>query len=530
MRMVKLHQDSKGAYSARKRLPDDVREVYGRRYGARHEAKFFAPAGMKPQAAKQLFNEWLAETEGQIAAIRAERTGEGIALTARQARALAGEWYEWFIARHPVTDREKWEDVRDQVHEALQEAAGDDRWHHNDPDDLWRDDEELREEVRPVLADVGETAQFLAMKGRALNGEARALFLDHLYEDLAAALRTLIRQARGDYSDDGYAKRFPKFVGADTGETPQQLFDKWVSERKPAASTVDTWRYVFAAMTEHFKDRSASSITSDEAQTWVKSLVTESRSAGAVTNNWIPASKTIFNWAVEHKHILRNPFANVKLTVAENVKLRDTLSFYEHEWRTILSASQKITNTGTPDGAARRWVTWLCAYTGARPGEITQLRGEDVIKRDGIDAIRITPAAGTVKSKKTRVVPLHEHLIDQGFLKFVAERGAAPLFYNPDKKRNGGEPTSRKKPRAVQTRQRLAAWVRGLGIDDPELSPLHAWRHTFKRIADREKEISERMSDYITGHAPKSVGARYGAPMLEDMAKAMKKFPRYAVE
>ena len=41
--------------------------------------------------------------------------------------------------------------------------------------------------------------------------------------------------------------------------------------------------------------------------------------------------------------------------------------------------------------------------------------------------------------------------------------------------------------------------------------------------------MSERMSDYITGHAHKSAGAGYGAPTLDDMAEAMKKFPRYAV-
>jgi integrase len=531
--MVKLRRDSRGNYIARKRLPGDVREAYAALYGPRLEAKFYKPAGTKPNIATQLYNEWLAETERRIAAIRAKRNGEGIALTPRQARALAGEWYEWFIARHPANDRKVWESVRDkvrdQVQEALQEAAGDDEWDRIGPDELWWDDKELREAVRPVLADVGETAQFLAMKGQALSGEARGRFLDHLYDDLSAVLKRLTRIAGGDYSDDGYSTRFPKFESADTGETPQQLFEQWASERKPAQGTVDTWRYVFQAMTEHFKDRSASSITPDEAQTWVKSLVTESRSAGAVANNWIPASKTIFNWAVEHKLVQRNPFANVKLTVPKTTKLRDTQAFYDQEWRTILSGSLKITNTSTPDGAARRWVPWLCAYTGARPGEITQLRCEDVIKRDGIDAIRITPAAGTVKGKKSRAVPLHEHLIEQGFLKFVTERGAGPLFYNPNEKRDDREPTNQRKPRAVQTRQRLAAWVRSLGIDDPELSPLHAWRHTFKRVADRE-DISQRMSDYITGHAAKSVGAGYGAPLLEDMAKAMKKFPRYAVE
>ena len=43
--------------------------------------------------------------------------------------------------------------------------------------------------MRPVLADFGETSQFLAMKGMALNNEAHDRFLDDLYDDLAAALR-----------------------------------------------------------------------------------------------------------------------------------------------------------------------------------------------------------------------------------------------------------------------------------------------------------------------------------------------------
>jgi len=71
--------------------------------------------------------------------------------------------------------------------------------------------------------------------------------------------------------------------------------------------------------------------------------------------------------------------------------------------------------------------------------------------------------------------------------------------------------------------------VRKLGIADRELKPNHAWRHTFKQIADRAG-ISERMSDYITGHAHRTIGAKYGAPTVEHMAAALEKFPRYEIE
>ena len=51
--------------------------------------------------------------------------------------------------------------------------------------------------------------------------------------------------------------------------------------------------------------------------------------------------------------------------------------------------------------------------------EITQLRAEDVHEENGIWCIRITPEAGSVKNHKARTVPIHSHLIDQGFLKVV---------------------------------------------------------------------------------------------------------------
>jgi hypothetical protein len=301
LRMVKLRQDSTGKYIARKRLPDDVREEYGRRHKAHHEAKFTAPASDGPHVAKQKFREWDAEVTARIEAIRAERKGEGISLTRQQARALAGEWYHWFIARHPTTDLEQWDAVRERAHEALREAVGDAEWERSDPDKLWERDPKLRREVYPVLADVGETAQFLAMKRLTLNAEGRESFLYWLYDDLAAVLRKLKRLGKGDYGDDGYAKRFPKFEATDAGDTPQQLFDKWVSERKPAYGTIESWSYVLAALQEKFEGRNAGSITPDEARDWIRGLITNQRSAHTVKKTYLNACKTVFGWALEHK-------------------------------------------------------------------------------------------------------------------------------------------------------------------------------------------------------------------------------------
>ena len=307
---------------------------------------------------------------------------------------------------------------------------------------------------------------------------------------------------------------------------PKALFEQWIAETKPAVSTVNRWRAVFLNLQDKFGKRD---ISEDEARDWAKGLVSAERSPGTVSDVWLSSARTIYKWAVEQKLANGNPFASVKIAVPEQNILRDK-SFTDDEAETILRAASKIEPNDNAFKAAQRWVPWLCAYSGARAGEITQLRGQDVETRGGVTTMRITPEAGTVKTREFRLVPLHEHLLAQDFLSFVKSRGKGPLFYNPapdgnSKEVDAGNP---QRPRAVKTRERLAEWVRELGVTDKGIRPNHAWRHTFKQIAERSG-ISERISDTITGHAPTTAGRGYGRPTVEDMAEALKRFPRYKV-
>ena len=68
-----------------------------------------------------------------------------------------------------------------------------------------------------------------------------------------------------------------------------------------------------------------------------------------------------------------------------------------------------------------------------------------------------------------------------------------------------------------------------MGVDDPDVSPNHGWRHLFKRIADR-CGIPEKMHDYITGHKHATEGRGYGLPDVAEKAAALKKFPRYTLD
>jgi integrase len=530
---TKLNPTRGGGFTARKRIPEDAQGDYERLYGVRWEARLSIDPGTPVLLARSRHREWLSEIESRIANIRAEKRGQGRLLTPKGARALAGEWYRWFTERHQQSAKSPayWEDLRERVGDALRDELI--FVENHEVDEVWERSPEAREVVRPMLADWGETSQFLATKRVVLAEPSRNLFLDHLYGDFAAALQLLIQRARGDYTPDTYPLKFSKFDNTgDTGYGPWKLFESYVAERKPAKSTINRWRAVFHDLEAKFTGPDAQLLNPEAAQSWADGLVTHERSPVTVRDIWVSAASTVYAWAKLKRRVSDNPFSEVHVTVPPKISNRENPAFTPDEVRTILRAALCITNTATPFAAAKRWVPWLCAYSGARVGEITQMRGRDIEARGDLHAMRITPDAGTVKTRKAHSVPLHDHLIEQGFLEYVAKRGKGPLFYDPadmsDTNAAADDPMKPKRPRAVKARERLADWVRSLGVDDPEVQLNHAWRDTFKQIAERHG-ISERIHDAITAHKPKTIGRGYGPATVEDMAAALKKFPRYEV-
>jgi integrase len=534
---TKLTPTADGGFTARKRIPADVREDYGRLYGKgspQWEAWFNSgptPVGI----ARAKHREWLSDVEARIANIRAERNGEGRTLSPMQARALAGEWYLWWTTRHLAkpTDLKHWQDFYEQLCDCAYDGAvavtgGLDAPPGWNASTVWEQNYDAREDARAMAADWAETSQFLHAKHITLDPSARELFLDYVCRDLFAALNLLIRRTEGDYSEDTHPKEFPRLERtSDPSLSPWSLFERWVAEVKPAIATVDRWRGVFLKLRADFPSHSAATLTTEEIREWLRGLINEERSPVTVRDVWKVAGRTVFGWAAEQHLIARNPFADVRIKVPRKNTTRETPTFTAEEIKIILNAATAISHPRTPSEAAKRWAPWLCAYTGARAGEITQLRGVDVVTQGGIAAIRITPDAGTQKMRKPRTVPLHEHLIEQGFLAFTKSVGRGPLFYNPHKGTSDkSEPTNPRKPRYVKAREHLAQWVRELGVTDPNVQPNHAWRHTFKRRAARAK-IEKRFRDAFCGHATKDVGDHYETPSLEDMAEALKHFPRY---
>ena len=242
-------------------------------------------------------------------------------------------------------------------------------------------------------------------------------------------------------------------------------------------------------------------------------------SAKTVNESDLAALKSIFGWALGNGYIEQNPAEGVRIKGGRTLVARSK-GFSDEEAQQILRASLDLQrgNEAQKTYDAKRWVPWLCAYTGARVGEIVQLRKEDVRTEAGRLIIRITPEAGIVKTGEARDVPLHKHLEELGFSKFVEGAESGYLFLNA----KAGDEIEGLVRSIVN---RLREFVRNTaGVTDKNVQPNHAWRHRFKTIA-RECEAPTEVVDAIQGHANNSVSGSYGEFTLKAKLRVIDVFP-----
>ena len=272
------------------------------------------------------------------------------------------------------------------------------------------------------------------------------------------------------------------------------LYDRCAKANDHSDSTKKRWSGMINHLISFLGHDDASILTAEKCREWRDWLQKEPikdkagnpkvRSSKTIREGYLSAIKATLNYAVDEGLLKENPVANVKVSREKRIIRRKDKGFRPNEARTILNAAICI-ETNNPNSRfsnetllARRWVPWLCAYTGARVSELTQLREMDIECQDGIWFITITPDAGTVKNNEVREVPLHPHLLEQGFHKLAVKGSPNPIFYDPTRGRGG----SAANPHYKKVSERLAAWVRELGVTDADVAPNHGWRHLFTTV------------------------------------------------
>ena len=138
-----------------------------------------------------------------------------------------------------------------------------------------------------------------------------------------------------------------------------------------------------------------------------------------------------------------------------------------------------------------QWMTRLCAYTGARSGELAQLRVDDVTTLEGVPVLRIHDKYGALKNKfSMRDIPIPPAL--SGIVAYAQSRTGPWLFAD--------YPAHRKRSRGTTFQHVASDFLRhGVGILDPTLT-WHSWRHRFRTIC-REIDMPEPVSRALMGHS-----------------------------
>ncbi|NEU11973.1 site-specific integrase [Methylobacterium sp. BTF04] len=244
--------------------------------------------------------------------------------------------------------------------------------------------------------------------------------------------------ANGTHSDTERVSSQSPFKADSELLTVANLFEQWAvySADKKAANTIKRYRGSFRSFAAFAKSRDARSLTADDVFAWAEMRRdVEGVSARAINKNDLVAVSSVFRWASGRSGgqlLSKNPVTGIALDEPRIVAQRER-TFRDDEIRAILSAALTVKHDdhNPTRAASRRWCPWLTAYSGARIAELTNLEKRDIRHEAGIMVmdLRVT------KTGELRTVPLHAHLIDQGFLVFVATSAPGPLFYDPKRHR-----------------------------------------------------------------------------------------------
>lgn len=402
------HPDT-GYYWFRKRVPDDLRAIVGKR------EERFSLRTREPSEAKRRHAHKLAEIEerwsnlrrGQRPLLADEITSEAAAIGNQVRKQLEADPYRSLNWNVEVGSRLWAEDSRQELYTDITAPLSPDQ----------------RTKFTQRSTCVTLVDEWLVSRGLATDEADRKRLAR-----AASIEMQRIAQEHNDYLQgrtDALVFRSPPIGSPTRRLTPlsfKTVVDGWVAEKKPTNKTEYVWRRVIQQLSDFLGHDDARRISADDLVGWKADLLAKGLKAKTIRDSKLAPVRAVLQWATDNRKIDTNPGAriNIDLKARSSEKRR---GYTDDEAKIILKAARKEKE------AHRRWTPWVCAYTGARIAEICQLRFEDIKQIDGIWCIAFAAEAGSLKNVNSeRVVPVHAALKDEGFLKFVTSVRKGPLF------------------------------------------------------------------------------------------------------
>ncbi|MEG1601548.1 site-specific integrase [Citrobacter sp.] len=177
-----------------------------------------------------------------------------------------------------------------------------------------------------------------------------------------------------------------------------------------------------------------------------------------------------------------------------------------------------FTGQDTPYEDMDYWVPIILYYTGCRVEEVAQLHKRDIQHRDSVLCMKLQEnETQSIKTGKTRYVPVPLHVIELGFSEFVSRRNG---FLFSDK-------ALAEQKYSTNFAKRFSRYIRNNSIERGEISPTHSFRHTFITNC-RRAGIAMDIRDSITGHISpqQNESGNYGDKPVETKLAAIESIPR----
>jgi integrase len=296
-------------------------------------------------------------------------------------------------------------------------------------------------------------------------------------------------------------------------EDGSDLISRWASETGIGPRGIYQARLDMAKFVALFGHDDANRVTPQQIVQFKEHLA--GRGLGAPTiNRYLSAIKSPLAWAKENHKIATNPGAGIKYASRGGTKKAKRLGYTDDQARVILSAARREKKP------YRRWIPWLCAFTGCRLDEVAGRAARDVKRVGSTWVIDIPDGKNEGAARK---IPLHSKLIAEGFIDYWRNLPPdGPLFPDLTDGRYG---------RAGTATKNIGRWLRrvqkDLGIllvEEPRYAPSHSWRHRFKSEArrvgtDQRPIMSEETSDALTGHYEGKVSRDYGEYYVDSVLR-----------
>ncbi len=363
--------------------------------------------------------------------------------------------------------------------------------------------------------------EYVSARGLRVDDEDRLRIAKAVGSGAQQATLALKRQAKGDFSADLAAPltSAPLRAAQATSQSEkiafQTLLDGWAAEKQPSQKTLYSWKRVLDQVDAFVGHGDASQLTPDDILRWKASLIDAGLRTKTIRDSKIAPLRAILQWGVDNRKLAANPATRINVDVRSKMTER-IRGFTDKEAALILGHAARERDP------VRRWVPFLCAYSGARLSEVCQLRREDIFQQGPVWCLKFDPEAGSLKNVNSeRAIPLHPAVLESEFLKFVASVGAGPLFAGLTADRFGN--------RGGNGTKIIGRWVRALGLTDERLSPSHSWRHRFKTLGRRHGLMPD-IVNAITGHHRKTVADTYGEFEIEALHREISKIPIVRLE